>query len=212
MPVGRWVLHEACRQLRVWKQDLASTRAISISVNVSRKQLVEPGFCADVEHILCDTGIGGRNLNLEITESAIIEAPERVSEAFRTLKQFGVQLHMDDFGKGYSSLGFLHRFPFDVLKIDRTFVTTTEARRDYAAVIHAVVTLARNLDMKVTAEGVETKEQLAQVLGFDCDSAQGYYFSRPVDAAAAKVLITSEAPWLSPGHTGFDPWKTQAGP
>jgi EAL domain-containing protein (putative c-di-GMP-specific phosphodiesterase class I) len=167
-------------------------------VNVSNRQLLEPGFCAEVEDILSETGVGGRQLNLEITESAIVTAAEPVGRRLLELKQLGVQLHMDDFGTGYSSLSYLHRSPFDVVKIDRAFVTNMEHSREYTAVVHAIVTLARNLDLEVTAEGLETPEQLAQILALDCDFAQGYYFSPPVDAATAAALMTSQGPWLDP--------------
>jgi len=197
VPLGRWVLQKACKQLRIWNNRLAPAQAISVSVNVSKKQLLEPEFVADVERVLRDTGIEGRNLSLEVTESAIIEASKPVAEGLKQLKQLGVQLHMDDFGTGYSSLSCLHRFPLDVLKVDREFVKTLEARRQYTAIIHAIISLAHNLGMKVTAEGVETEEQLVQILTLDCDYAQGYYFSTPVDVLTATTLITSEPAWLT---------------
>jgi predicted signal transduction protein with EAL and GGDEF domain len=196
VPIGRWVLEQACRQLAAWNEQRPAEQAISIAVNVSRKQLLEPGFVDDVRRVLHETGIDGRHLNLEITESAIIEAPESIIESLKELRQMGVQVHMDDFGTVYSSLSCLHSFPLDVLKIDREFLKTAGARRDYAAVVQAIITLARNLNMKVTAEGVETDEQLALMLSLDCDYAQGYYFSRPVDPSKATELLASPAPWL----------------
>ncbi|MCP4246529.1 MAG: EAL domain-containing protein, partial [bacterium] len=180
VPIGRWVLEQACRQLAVWNEQRPAEQAVSIGINVSRKQLLEPGFVEDVQRVLHETGVDGRHLNLEITESAIIEASDSIIARLQELRRLGVQVHMDDFGTGYSSLSCLHRFPLDVLKIDRAFLKTASARRDYAAVVQAIITLARNLHMKVTAEGVETDEQLALMLALDCDYAQGYHFSRPV--------------------------------
>jgi diguanylate cyclase (GGDEF)-like protein len=205
VPIGRWVLQEACGQLRVWNQQLPPGQALSISVNVSKRQLVEHGFCGEVERILGETGLDARHLNLEITESAIIGASESVNETLRKLKTLGVQLHMDDFGTGYSSLSCLHRIPFDVLKIDRAFIRPGEARREYAAVIHAIITLARNLKMRVTAEGIETREQLAGILALGCDYAQGHYFSRPVDASTAQTLMAGEHPWPASAPTAHLP-------
>jgi diguanylate cyclase (GGDEF)-like protein len=199
--LGRWVLREACEQLRVWNQQLPPERALSISVNVSRRQLVERGFCDDVERILGETGLDAHQLNLEITESTIIAGCESIGESLHRLKTLGVGLHMDDFGTGYSSLSCLHRVPFDVLKIDQAFIRPGEARREYAAVIHAIITLARNLNMRVTAEGIETGEQLAGILALGCDCAQGHHFSRPVDASTAQTLLAGEPTWSSSALT-----------
>lgn len=198
IPLGRWVLEEACRQIGVWNRQLPPERAISISVNVSKRQLAEPSFCAEVQQIIRDTGIDSRSLGLEITESIFMAATESMDQKLRQLKQWGVQLHMDDFGTGHSSLSCLDRFPLDVLKIDRSFITNLTNNRKYTAIVHAIVTLARNFNIKVTIEGLETEEQLAQILTFECDYAQGYYFSKPVDARAAGAMMTSEAPWLKP--------------
>ena len=198
VPLGRWVLDEACRQLCAWNRQLPPERAMSISVNVSKRQLAEPSFGAEVQQIIRDTGIDSGSLSLEITESTFMAGPKSMDQTLRQLKQLGVQLHMDDFGTGYSSLSCLDRFQLDVLKIDRSFIMNLESKRTYTAIVQAIVTLARNLNMKVTVEGVETEEQLAQILTFECDYAQGYYFAKPVDARAAGALITSDAPWLKP--------------
>ncbi|MHC4092135.1 MAG: putative bifunctional diguanylate cyclase/phosphodiesterase [Planctomycetota bacterium] len=200
--LGRWVLHQACRQLTVWNEQQATGPAISLSVNVSKRQLSESGFVEDVERTVRETGIDARQLNLEITESVIIEAPESIIQSLRRLRQLGVQVHMDDFGTGYSSLSCLHRFPLDVLKIDRAFLETAGAPREYAAVLHAVITLARNLNMQVTAEGIGTEDQLAMILSLDCDFAQGYYFSEPVDASRATSLLRSGTCRREPVPTG----------
>jgi EAL domain-containing protein (putative c-di-GMP-specific phosphodiesterase class I) len=197
-PIGAWALKEACRQLAAWNARLPPDQAVSMSVNVSRRQLAQPAFHEQAERIIAESGIDRHRLNLEVTETAVIDADEAIERMLRRLKDAGVGLHLDDFGTGYSSLSCLYGFPLDALKIDRAFVYQAEARREYAAVISAVMTMARNLGMRVVAEGVETKAQLAQMLAFDCDYGQGYYFSRPVAADAAWVLLTTPRNWLEP--------------
>ncbi|MEK6677192.1 MAG: EAL domain-containing protein [Planctomycetota bacterium] len=196
VPIGRWVLDQACRQLAVWNRQLPPERSISISVNVSKRQLEEPQFCAEVGQIIRDTNTVPGSLGLEITESTIMAAPKTMDRKLRLLRQLGIQLHMDDFGTGHSSLSCLDRFPLDMLKIDRSFVTNLTSNRKYSAIIYAVITLARNLNMKVTVEGVETEEQLAQILAFECDYAQGFYFAKPVDVHTASAMVTSDVPWM----------------
>ena len=189
VPIGRWVLREACMQLQAWNAQLPPERALSISVNVSKREVAEPGFVQEVRRLLRTTGIDGPQLKLEITESVIMDNPEHIIEVLRQLKQLGIELHMDDFGTGLSSLSCLHKFPLDVLKIDRAFITTMGPNREYAAFVHTIVTLAHSLDMKVTAEGIETPEQLAQLLALDCDYGQGYLFSKPLSASEAEAII-----------------------
>ena len=194
--LGQWVLEQACAQLRTWQEQLDISPELSISVNVSKRQVSNPGLVEEVQRILNDQGLDGRHLKLEITESVIMANPDSIAEVLHELKQLGVQVHMDDFGTGYSSLSYLHRFPFDVLKIDRAFLNTMRAKKDYAGMIHTVVSLAHNLDMEVTVEGVESEDQLAQLLALDCDYAQGYFFSQPMNAAAAGRLLTSQPHWI----------------
>jgi diguanylate cyclase (GGDEF)-like protein len=194
--LGQWVLEQACAQLRAWREQLDIDPAFSMSVNVSKRQVASPGLVEEVQRILNSQGLDGRHLKLEITESVIMANPDSIAEVLHELKQLGVQVHMDDFGTGYSSLSYLHRFPFDVLKIDRAFMNTIRAKKDYAGVIHTVVSLAHNLDMEVTVEGVESQDQLAQLLALDCDYAQGFFFSQPMNAAAAGRLLTSQPHWV----------------
>jgi diguanylate cyclase (GGDEF)-like protein len=194
--LGRWVLDKACEQLRAWRAGLPHGPPISMSVNVSRQQLAHPDFVDEVRNALRATGIEPSCLKLEITESVIMDNPDAVAEVLRNLKALGVEIHMDDFGTGYSSLSYLHRLPIDVLKIDRTFMTTLSANNESAEVIQTVVALARTLRMGVTVEGVEEQEQLDQVKTLECDYAQGFFFSRPLDAAAAWSLVRSRRRWL----------------
>ncbi len=196
LQIGRSVLERGCRRLREWLDEGIGSPDLSVSVNVSKRQLVAPGMVDGVKRILADTRLTGRHLRLEITESVMMENPEFITEVLQRLKSLGIEIHMDDFGTGYSSLSFLHRFPLDVLKIDRAFMSMMSAESDYADVVHTVVAMAHTLNMKVIVEGVETREQLTQLMSLDCDFAQGYYFSAPVPAAAARAMIVQEPEWL----------------
>ncbi len=195
---GEWVLGQACRQLHAWHEKLGRSRELSISVNVSKRQIVEPGFVETVGRVIEETGLTGSNLKLEITESVVMENPDSISEVLGRLKKLGVEIHMDDFGTGYSSLSYLHRFPLDVLKIDRAFMSTLSARNNYVDVVHTVVAMARALNMRVTVEGVETQDQLAQLLTVQCDFAQGYFFSPPLDPDEAGRVIEADPDWMQP--------------
>lgn len=196
--LGRWTLDQACRQVVLWNNRLASDRQIFVAVNVSGRQLASPAFCDDVRNLIQSTGIAPERLHLEVTENAVIGGPVVAARALRSLKALGVSNHLDDFGTGHSSLSCLYDLPLDAIKIDRTFVYQAQKHREYAAVIAAVMLLARNLNMAVVAEGVETRDQLAQILAFDCDLAQGYYFSRPLDAAAAWDMLSADQPCYLP--------------
>ncbi len=196
LQLGQWVIEEACRQLRAWQEQVGRRRKLSVSVNVSKQQVAQRGLVDTVGRILSSTGVPGSCLNLEITESAIMEKPESIAEVLARLKDLEVEIHMDDFGTGYSSLSYLHRFPLDVLKIDRAFVSMLSANHNYAEVINTVVAMAHALNMKVTVEGVMTIEQLVQLKALKCNYAQGYYFSEPLEAPAATAIIRSEPKWL----------------
>jgi diguanylate cyclase (GGDEF)-like protein len=194
--LGLWVLQRSCRQLREWNDQGLGQASLSISVNVSKRQVAEPDFVEEVRQVLQATGVPGSCLKLEITESVIMENPDSIAEVLTQLKDLGVQIYMDDFGTGYSSLSYLHRFPLDVLKIDRAFMSTTNDHADYADVIHTVVALAHTLNMQVIVEGVETEEQVARLMALDCDFAQGYYFSEPLSSADTRRILESEPKWL----------------
>ncbi|MHC5022998.1 MAG: putative bifunctional diguanylate cyclase/phosphodiesterase [Planctomycetota bacterium] len=194
LPIGRWVLEQACRQLRTWIEESGPDCPLLISVNLSKRQIVEPGLVGDVRRILETTGLDGAQVCLEVTESGIMESSYAIVDVLTELRDLGVQLHMDDFGTGYSSLSRLHHYPLDVLKIDRAFVNTMTRNRDYAAVINAIMTVAHNLDLKVTAEGVETAEQVALLQSLECDYAQGYYFAMPLAVHEAATIIGSRTP------------------
>ncbi len=193
--IGQWVLERACKQLRKWRKS-GIGQDLALSVNVSKRQVAHPGFVEEVRTILRKHKIDGSSLKLEITESVIMENPDSITEVLARLKKLGCQIHMDDFGTGYSSLSYLHRFPLDVLKIDRAFMATMSADSDYADVVATVVALAHTLNMQVTVEGVESEEQLVQLLALNCDFVQGFYFSEAVVADEARRLIEVEPTWL----------------
>ena len=169
---------------------------MSVNVNVSKRQAADHDLVEDVQAVLTATGVDGRFLNLEITESVIMANTNSIAEVLSQLKKLGVAIHMDDFGTGYSSLSCLHRFPIDVLKIDREFVNTMDSNREYAGVVQTVVALAHNLNMAVTVEGVENRDQLSQLVALDADFAQGFFFSKPMDSEEATALISSPYRWL----------------
>lgn len=189
IPLGRWVFEEACRQVKEWNIRLSDEDALSMSINVSRRQMVEPNFVEEVNAILRTTGLSSSLVKIEITESVIMKDSEMIIDVMNQFRAIGIELYMDDFGTGHSSLSCLHQFPFDVLKIDRAFVETMGDNREYAAIVHAIVILAHNLNMRVTAEGIEEPEQIAQMIDLDCDYGQGYHFSRPVSSEMAEAMI-----------------------
>jgi len=195
VPIGRWVLHEACRQTRVWQERFATHPPLSISVNLSGKQVMQPDLLVQIDHILQQTRLEARTLTLEITESVIMDNIASTTTLLSGLKARHVRLHIDDFGTGYSSLSYLHCFPIDALKIDRSFVSRIGHRGEGLAVVRAIRTLAENLEIGVTAEGVETAEQLVQLRALQCEYGQGHFFSKPVEGEAAEGLIRAAQRW-----------------
>ncbi len=191
VPLGYWVLAEACKQLVSWCKMFPDFSGLSMSINLSAKQLAAPDLVSRVRAIFAETGVDPSRVILEITESVMIRNAETAVPILDELRRLGVRLHMDDFGTGYSALSCLHRFPLAGIKIDRSFVRSIGERRDYAAVVNAIVSLARNLGMILVAEGMETADQVVMLQAMDCDKAQGFYFSRPMDPAAASAYITT---------------------
>ncbi|UBF29234.1 EAL domain-containing protein [Kovacikia minuta CCNUW1] len=189
LPIGRWVLYEACSQMKQWQQQYPSNPPLSISVNLSRKQFSQPDLVHQVERILQETGLEPGYLKLEITESAIMEDANSATEMMQQLKTLGIQLVMDDFGTGYSSLSHLHLFPIDTLKIDRSFVHKADTDLEKVEIIRTVISLAWNLGIDVVAEGIETKRQMSQLKLLKCDLAQGYLFSKPLSGNDATAFL-----------------------
>jgi diguanylate cyclase (GGDEF)-like protein len=188
VPLGRWVLIEACEQLANWS---ASTAAyLGMSVNVSRRQLVSQKFVDDVRYAVGVSGIDPRKLVLEVTEGVLMENPDRAVSALSELQSLGVRVAVDDFGTGYSSLSHLQRFPADVLKIDGSFVNPlTRERPESSTVLTSIIGLGRSLGLDVVAEGIEREEQLAALLAIGCRYGQGYLMGRPMGIEAASDLI-----------------------
>ncbi len=189
IPLGKWVLLEACRQMAAWQAGYPQDTPMTVSVNISGKQLKSGVLIEHVREALRSSGLQASSLVLEITESAIIGDAEGVSETFGRLKEIGVQLHLDDFGTGYSSLSLLRRFPFDTLKIDQSFVSGVVSSNGNQEIIRTIVSLAQNLNKEAIAEGIEGEGQLEHLKGLECELGQGYFFSRPLDSEAATTLI-----------------------
>ena len=182
LPIGEWVLHEACTQFAMWRQTMGDAAPRSISVNLSRRQLLLPNLPELIQRVVEQTGIAPSCLHLEVTESAVMTDETAAVRMLHAIRDMGVKLDMDDFGTGYSSLACLQQFPLDVLKVDRSFVANISRGRDFVALLHAVTQLARNLGIAVVAEGIETMDQLAVLQSLDCEFGQGYLFSRPIPA------------------------------
>jgi diguanylate cyclase (GGDEF)-like protein/PAS domain S-box-containing protein len=187
VPIGQWVLREACYQARAWQD--SGLRPMRIAVNVSAVELRASGFVAGVNDILTETGLDPRYLELELTESFLMQDSRATVAVLQSLKSMGVQLALDDFGTGYSSLSYLKRFPIDTLKIDQSFVRDLTTDADDASIVTAVISMGKSLHMGVVAEGVETREQLAFLQEQSCPEGQGYYFSRPVVAEEFTQLL-----------------------
>jgi diguanylate cyclase (GGDEF)-like protein/PAS domain S-box-containing protein len=188
-PIGRWVLEEASRQVVEWHRARPDARPIEISVNLAARQVAQRDLADVVLGVLRGTGLDPGLLSLEITESVLIEESGLPIETLRSLKALGVQIVLDDFGTGYSSLGYLNTFPVDALKIDRSFVNGLDSQRENAAIVEAIVGMARALSLQVVAEGVETEVQLTELKRLGCDSAQGFYFAKPLPAAEMGELL-----------------------
>ena len=182
IPIGRWVLTHACRQMAEWHGSRRGGCLPSVSVNVSLKQLEDPGFVDDVARALADTGLNPASLRLELTESSIMNDSQLTLIVLRRLKELHVGLELDDFGTGYSSLSYLHQLPFDAVKIDRSFIDGMPGREGSAKMVETILGMAHSLKLDVVAEGVETKEQRDHLISMGCSLAQGFYFSKPVDS------------------------------
>nr|WP_290223361.1 EAL domain-containing protein [Trichocoleus desertorum] len=191
MPIGQWVLRQACQQLYTWQQLTSLPWPLIVSVNLSSRQFTQPDLVNQVSQILQETHLNPRYLKLEITESVVMENAEVATTMLQQLKGLGIQLAIDDFGTGYSSLSYLYRFPIDTLKIDRSFINRIDIDGENLEIVRTIVTLAWNLGMDVIAEGVETAKQLAQLKALKCEYAQGYFFARPLNCEAATALIAT---------------------
>jgi EAL domain-containing protein (putative c-di-GMP-specific phosphodiesterase class I) len=188
VPIGTWVIQEACRQATKWPED------VRIAVNVSSVQIRKPGLANILMQALAASGLDPKRLEVEITESIFLESSEALIAVLHSLRSMGIRIALDDFGTGYSSLSYLQSFPFDKIKIDRSFIQQMLSRSGSTAIVHAITDLARALGMETTAEGVESTEQLAELRLHGCSSVQGYLFSRPVNAAGVFDALAAANP------------------
>lgn len=192
VPIGLWTLRESCRQLRAWQGLVRRSPPLTMSVNLSGIQLLQPELIMQVDLMVRENGLDGNSLKLEITESAIMEHAQYALDMLKQLKAQRVRLALDDFGTGYSSMSYLRRYPIDTVKIDQSFVAKINTDEESLEIVRSIVTMAHNLKMDVVAEGVETKDQLEKLRTLNCEYGQGFYFSRPVERDAAEALLLSK--------------------
>lgn len=195
IPMGQWVLQESCRQIQLWQQQFPSETPLIVSVNLSAKQFSQPNLVEQIEQVLQETGLDGRCLKLEITESIAMNDVEATIALLQRLKALQLQLSIDDFGTGYSSLSYLHRFPTDTIKVDRSFVSRMGDEGEDAQIVQTIIMLGHNLGMDIVAEGVETEEQLHQLRLLKCEYAQGYLFAQPVSVESIETLLKTDPRW-----------------
>ena len=189
VPLGRWVVREACRQAQLWQGGCGTERALTLTVNVSGYQLQYEGVVDDVRDALADSGLDPRHLVLEITESVLMQENDMILKRLRALKELGVRLAIDDFGTGYSSLGYLQRFPIDILKIDKAFVDDIGSSATEPALVRAIIALGETLRLQTIAEGIELQQQWDGLHQLGCQMGQGYLFARPVSVSEIGMLL-----------------------
>jgi EAL domain-containing protein (putative c-di-GMP-specific phosphodiesterase class I) len=189
VPIGHWVLLQACRQMKLWQEKYTFAAPLSISINLSGRQFTHSNLLEQITQILDATRLDPHSLKLEITESIVMDSVESAPGTLEKLRAIGVELSIDDFGTGYSSLSYLHRLPIDTLKIDRSFVSQMGENSENIEIVRTIIMLARNLGMGVVAEGVETKGQLDLLRELGCESVQGFLVSRPLDVDSVEKLI-----------------------
>jgi diguanylate cyclase (GGDEF)-like protein len=191
IPIGQWVLEQACHQARAWQLAYASDPPLIVSVNLSVRQFRHHGLADDIVRALREAELDPACLKLEITESVVMEEGEAAVKTLWILKELGVRLAVDDFGTGYSSLNYLLRFPVDTLKIDRAFITGLGSDVQSIAIVRSVIDMARGMNLAVTGEGIETLDQLSQLRELGCDQGQGYYFAHPLPGDAVSALLAA---------------------
>jgi diguanylate cyclase (GGDEF)-like protein/PAS domain S-box-containing protein len=200
IPIGEWVMATACRQMRTWQEQFG--KPLVISVNLSARQFQQQDLITMIRRTLDESGLTPETLKLEITESIGMKNPEWTIHILNVLKEIGIFFAIDDFGTGYSSLSYLKRFPIDTIKIDRSFIMEMDTKSNDTAIVNAMIALAHNLNLDVTAEGVETLFQLEYLRAKSCEVAQGFYFSKPVEAGKFELLL-GDTPWISEKGQGI---------
>jgi len=204
IPIGEWIIGEACRQLESWQAKFPADPPLSMNVNLSVKQLKDPNLVSHIRRILAETGIPPDTLKLELTESTVLSEVESAQEVLASIKALRVGLKLDDFGTGYSSLSYLRTFHFDSLKIDRTFVDRMGSDPECRAIVETIIHLAEAFRMSVVAEGIENERQLVDLIGLGCETGQGFYFSEPLEAGLAEKLLEdrSRGDLIKPSDSG----------
>lgn len=192
IPLGWWVLAEACRQMQAWTLEFPAMANFTVSVNMSSKQFSQQNLVEGIQQILAETGFAANRLKIEITEGVLIDHSDSIIATLEQIKALGIKLLVDDFGTGYSSLSYLHRFPFDCLKIDRSFIENADQDFEKLEILQSVVRLAWNLGLDVVAEGVETHRHHAQLKALRCELGQGYLFSRPLAPVAIEAMMAEK--------------------
>lgn len=191
VPLGEWVLREACRQMQDWRRKFPAFASLNISVNLASSQLKESNLTNQIKQIIVNTGLDASCLKLELTESMLMEDLQKTIDTLLQLKAMDIKLSIDDFGTGYSSLSYLHRFPIDTLKIDRSFINKISSNPEECAVVKTIITLAHTLGMDAIAEGVETCEQSIKLKAWGCEFGQGHLFSKPLNSSAVEAMLSA---------------------
>jgi diguanylate cyclase (GGDEF)-like protein/PAS domain S-box-containing protein len=195
VPIGAWVLQEACRQSQRWHEAFPAYASLRMAINLSARQIVHPGLVGVVAESLASASLDSSTVVLEVTESVLMTDPMKANGVLRLLKGLGLRLSVDDFGTGYSSLTYLKRFPIDILKVDKSFVAGLGADSEDSAIVAATVGLAGALGLQAVAEGVETEDQMARLVDLGCPNAQGYFFSRPMPPQGVEELLARDPSW-----------------
>jgi diguanylate cyclase (GGDEF)-like protein len=194
VPIGRWVLQEGCRQLSQWQRELPGREKLTVSVNVSARQFEDPDFMGSLHAALESTELQGECLKLELTETGVIDSPERVDSFLKQALEMGIVASLDDFGTGYCSLSYLHQFPFQVLKIDQSFVRGIDQAKKNRSIVESTVVLAHRLGMNVVAEGVESEAEKEILAGIGCEYGQGAFFAMPMSADDTDAHLARQRP------------------
>jgi EAL domain-containing protein (putative c-di-GMP-specific phosphodiesterase class I) len=189
IPIGEWLLREACNQMMGWREQFDAASSIAISVNLSKRQFVQPDLVEKIGAILEETGLPPESLSLELEEMTLIEDVDGSVDKIHQLHELGVGVEIDDFGTGYSSLGYLRRLPVNHLKIDRSFTSTLGVSESAVPIIRAIIAMANSLGIEVIAEGVETEAQADNLIKLNCGYGQGFFFNKPVDGDQVGELI-----------------------